>query len=151
MAKYFSKIVDRYFMRWISPDTWHTHHPLDMKRFYGFVKALRRYSRKRGSPRLRANIIMAAKIKHPELDEECLEERADYFSSLAHKILDYESTPFPDPLVEKTNPHAVAISLGMIQKVDEHGRPHPAYTQEQIDNRLAEMFGDDWRERYRKW
>ncbi len=22
---------------WITPETWHTNHPLDMKRFYGFV------------------------------------------------------------------------------------------------------------------
>ena len=26
--------------RWIKPETWHTFHPDDMERFYGFVKAL---------------------------------------------------------------------------------------------------------------
>lgn len=46
-------------------------HPSDMERFYLFLKALKRYSRK--SHRIAGlyeNILKAAKEYHPNLDEE---------------------------------------------------------------------------------
>jgi hypothetical protein len=41
---YFTPAIDKYFASWILRDTWHTGHPLDMARFYCFVRAVDHFS-----------------------------------------------------------------------------------------------------------
>jgi hypothetical protein len=45
-----SKVVGRYFEAWIALDSWDSFHPLDLQRFYRFVKVVARYSRKPPPP-----------------------------------------------------------------------------------------------------
>jgi hypothetical protein len=118
MSHYFSKIIDCYFLQWIAPDTWVTYHPLDLERFYQFVKAIKRYSRSNHGPKIQENIIQAAKKKHPEFINDLINEMAEDFSGRVHQILDYESAPFPDPFVEMRNPHAVSLYLDSLEVSD---------------------------------
>jgi hypothetical protein len=149
MSLYFSKIIDRYFLSWICPDTWATYHPSDMERFYKFVKAIKRYARSNYGPKIYKNIIKAARKEHPSFDEGHIMEMAENFSSIVHKILDYESTPFPDPIVEMRNPYKVSLRLRSIQKSDKKGNLHPFYTENQIEKILEKNFGPGWRKRSR--
>jgi hypothetical protein len=117
-----------------------------MGRFYQFVKALRRYSRKQGwRPRLREKIHSAVISEHPDFDPSAANEMADFFSALANNILDCASTPFPDPLVEMRNPHQVEQWLSSTQRVAEGGILRPVYTDHQIDEILRKTFGKDWK------
>jgi hypothetical protein len=150
MSLHFSKIIDRYFLSWICPDTWATYHPLDMERFYKFVKAIKRYARSNYGPKIYKNIIKAARKEHPGLDEGHIREMAEDFSSIVHKILDYELTPFPDPIVEMRNPYEVSLRLRSIQRADKKGDLRPFYTDKQVEEILDKNFGPDWRERSRQ-
>lgn len=40
---YFSKITDAYLHDWLAPTSWDADHPLDVHRFYRFVRALYHY------------------------------------------------------------------------------------------------------------
>ena len=150
MGIYFAKMIDRYFLSWIRPDTWDTYHPFDTERFYKFVKAIRRYARVNYGPKIRQNIIEAARKEHPRLDEDYIKEMAESFSSIVHKILDYESTRFPDPMVEMRNPYAVRIHLRGVEKADRKGILRPFYSEKQIEDILVKNFGPDWDVRSRR-
>ena len=147
MSRYFSKIIDRYFLQWIAPDTWVTYHPMDMERFYQFVKAIKRYSRTNYGPKLLKNIIKAAKKEHPEFSDDLINEMAEYFSGRVHQILDYESAPFPDPFVEMRDPYAVSLYLRRLRVSDRKGGFRPLHSQAEIDKILEKNFGTNWRER----
>lgn len=148
MSVYFSKIVDRYFLRWITPSTWFTYHPLDMERFYQFIKAIKRYSRCSYGPKIRKNIIKAAKKEHPNFTDDLIEEMADDFSARVHQILEYESVPFPHPYVEMRNPYSVSLYLHSIQIPDKKGDLRPLYGEAEIEKILERNFGCDWRKRW---
>jgi hypothetical protein len=148
MSVYFSEMIDRYFLAWIRIDTWHTAHPSDMERFYKFVKALKRYSRKKSALNISENIKKAVREHHPNFNEDYLDEMAQDFSSTVFQILDYEKAPFPDPLVEMNDPYAVSLHLGTLRKYDSNGRSMPLYSEEQIEKFLVRHFGKDWEERW---
>ena len=144
--RYFSPVVDRYFLQWIVLPTWDSMHPMDMQRFYQFLKALKRYSRKDWSAYFIQNIVNAAKHFHPNRDADCIRKAAVRFLEIAEDIFAYESAPFPDPLVEMRNPYQVALYLRSLRVYDEHGREQDMYSQEEIEKILEENFGPDWRE-----
>jgi hypothetical protein len=144
MSKYFSPLVDRYFINWLSLPTWDSMHPLDMQRFYQFLKAMRLYSRSPWQIKFRENIIKAAKKLHPNLQQEYIVEIADVFMHHAEIAFAYDAAGI-DPIVEMRSPHAVALSLRILEYIDEKGNNHPIYTQEQIEKILIENFGEDWR------
>jgi hypothetical protein len=152
MAKYyFSKVVDRYFNHWIRQDTWHTGHPLDLERFCQFLKAIRKYSRRRHwTAGFHDNIVEAAKLYHPEMDEISIFEMADHFTDKAETVFAYEAAMFPHPLVEMTNADQVWSYLYSLQVADAEGNPHGMYSLEEIEKLVAESFGKDWREKRRK-
>lgn len=147
MTKYFSKTIDKYFIAWISVDTWDSHHAYDMKRFYKFLKALLQYSRKPWLGLLHENIIQAVKKEHPYFDEGTANESAGFFSSLAVRIYDFNSTVFPDPLVEMKNPYSVLTQLRR-QKIYSNGNSKPLYSENQINSILEENFGENWQEEW---
>jgi len=120
-----------------------------MERFYRFVKAIKRYARSNYGPKIYENIIKAVRKEHLNLNDDHIEEMAAYFSSIVHKILDYESTPFPDPIVEMRNPYAVSLRLRSIQIADKKGNFHPFFSEKQIEEIIAKNFGSDWRDRSR--
>ena len=104
MDSYFSKIIDRYFLKWIGPDTWASFHPLDMERFYQFVKAIKRYRRNNSKYNIRHNIIKAVRSEHPNLNDEFIEKMCEKFSGIAHHFLEYSSAPFPIRQIERGTP-----------------------------------------------
>ena len=120
-------------------------HSSDMERFYQFLKALKRYSRKHWAKGFYDNIIKAAKDYHPNLDEEHVTEMADSFLKEAETCFAYDEAPFPDPLVERTNPYLVSLSLRRIQVLDDKGNANPLYTFDEVEDILAKEFGKDWR------
>lgn len=146
MTVYFSKIVDRYFRQWINLPTWDSMHPFDMTRFYQFLKAFQKYSRNRSLTRIRRNIIRAAHNNHPELDNEYIEEVANFFTTQAGRIFAFQAAQFPDPLVEMRNPYQVSLYLRTLRKIDDSGESISLYTHEEIEGILAENFGTNWRE-----
>ncbi len=89
--KELSPTVAKYFMKWILTSTWYTEHTCDMDRFYKFVKAVKRWSKKRPSGELVRQLI----VEHGGPLED-LEKMADHFKSLYVEILEYEDTPFPE-------------------------------------------------------
>jgi len=150
MSRYFSTIVDRYLNHWIALPTWGSKHPLDMQRFYQFLRALKRYSRKDWTLDFRERIFRAAKDNHPEFDESYLVETIDYFVRQEEIICDYHSAPFPAPLVEMSNPYLVASYLSLLLVVDDEGNERSMYTSEEIEEILAKNFGKDWRN-HERW
>ena len=53
--KYFTPSIDKYFAAWILRDTWDSGHPLDMQRFYRFVRAIDHFSKAIRRPPLDLN------------------------------------------------------------------------------------------------
>ncbi len=96
MAEYFSEPVDRYLMAWIRPESWNSKHPLDMRRFYQFIKALRNDSQSPSIPMEFAEKLEAAvKECHPDLTARVISEIASPYFVAAETIFDYESAPPP--------------------------------------------------------
>ena len=139
-------MVDRYFNHWISLPTWDSMHPMDMARFYQFVKALRTYSRNSWRDKFHQNVLAAAKEKHQGIDESYTRDMIEFFFNRAEAVLAFESVLFPDPVVEMRNPSVVLAYLRQFhQVVDEKGNTRPLYTPEQLEDMLEENFGKDWK------
>lgn len=139
-------MTDRYFIHWIGLPTWDSMHQMDMMRFYQFVKALRTYSRKSWQNMLYKNIILAARDYHSNVNENHLIDMAEFFTGQANIVLDFDSTTFPDPLVEMKNPRLVLAYLRQFhQAADLNGNTRPLYTPEQLENIMIENFGANWR------
>ena len=137
MSSYFSKAADRYLKAWIFRRTWDTRHPDDMKRFYQFLKSLRRL-RHDWSIDFRRKLLKAVKDYHPNLREEYAENKVAVFTEKAQSVYDYVKVGFPVPSVEMKNPYRVANEF--------HAHKMPDAEIEQI---LAENFGKNWREQER--
>jgi hypothetical protein len=143
MPTFFSKVVDRYFRQWIALPTWDSMHPMDLGRFYQFLKAIKRYSRKHWATRFHQSVVEAATEFHPRLDKEHVHRMADFFLETARTIFEYESAPFPDPLVEMRNPHEVSLYLRTLRVYDNDGNVQYRYTSEEIEQILKENFGSN--------
>jgi len=89
MESYFCVKADEYLMHWLGPRTWDSRHPLDMERFYRFLKVLHRYSRKDWSKNFRENLTRAARSVHGRATEESL----GFFTEKANTVYDYERVP----------------------------------------------------------
>ena len=82
-----SPVCKKIYLVWIDQETWYTAHPLDKRRFYNFVSVYLQYSRKNiSSTNLKEDIILRYKGK---LDNEYLEDRAEYYSCLFDELVDY--------------------------------------------------------------
>src|SRR5919197_5186345 len=99
-----SRVVSRYFDVWICRDSWDSHHPLDDERFYRFVKAVARYSRRRAPSPADVHALIIKKWSGQGVDHVELEKIATEFAELYQTLLNYEKTSgFPDPLIERTD------------------------------------------------
>jgi hypothetical protein len=124
-----SRVVARYFDAWICQDSWDSFHPLDTARFYRFVKAVVRYSRRVASEAEVHALIVERWSEQVESQE--LDERAKEFAELYATLLAYEKTKgFPDPLIERTDIAQFYVAL----RGDKHYR----------NRRMTEVWGKDW-------
>lgn len=131
-----SRVVNRYFEAWISQNTWNSSHWLDNERFYRFVKAIIRYSRRKPTENdIRYKIMEIYKGK---LDEEFLYEEAERFTYKYSIILAYERTKdFPNPIIEKNNIFSYYFHL----------RPHYHNNTKELERIMAEVWGKEWKKK----
>jgi len=130
-----SPVVARYFDAWICWDTWDSHHPFDNQRFYRFVKAVVRYSRRR--PPLSGHIrSLVVKKWSGRRTPAALRKAADDFARLYETLLEYEKTRgFPDALIERTDVvrYHLKLTLGK--------GPNDAH----VNRTMTDVWGNDWR------
>jgi hypothetical protein len=130
-----SKVVGRYFDAWICRDTWDSFHPLDNQRFYRFVKAVARYSRRPPLPRDIKTLIVERRGGDRRITA-ALSKTADKFVDLYQTLLEYEKTRgFPDALIERTN-----IVRYYLRLTSGSGSNH-----HHINRMMTDVWGKDWR------
>lgn len=132
-----SQVIARYFDAWVCRDTWDSHHSLDNQRFYRFVKAVARYSRRR--PPLPGHIrTLIVQRWSGRLAPAALSESADEFAELYQTLLEYEKTRgFPDALIERTD--IVRFHLKLTSGAGPND-PH-------VNRAMTDVWGQDWRVR----
>lgn len=82
-----SPICQKAYERWIDVETWHTSHPLDKRRFYGFVNAYLQYARKEiGEENLRRDIVNRYA---GNLEANFLETKAKYYAYLFGELVQF--------------------------------------------------------------
>ena len=111
--------------------------PLDNQRFYRFVKAVARYSRRRPPlPRdIKACILKRWRGRRAAA---ALNKTADQFVDLYQTLLEYERTRgFPDALIERTN--IVRYHLALTSTA----RPNPQH----VERMMTDVWGTGWRAR----
>ncbi|MCQ3932537.1 MAG: hypothetical protein DPW16_18970 [Chloroflexi bacterium] len=150
MTKYFSPMVDKYLSHWICQPTWDSMHPKDMERFYIFLKALQRYSKRDWFSELNATLLRAAKDFHPSVEEDLLAKTIGIFLEKAEVVLNYAKAEFPNPVVEMRNPFEVRGLLTTRKYLDRDGNEQTMLSDDEIEEILIKNFGKNWRDTYRK-
>lgn len=150
MKIYFSPLVDKYLRHWIEEPTWDSMHPKDMERFYMFLKALQRYSKRNWFSELKGTLIGVTKDYYPLLEEDQLAKTIDLFLEKARVALNYTKAPFPNHVVEMRNPFEVRSSLTTSKYLDAEGNEQTLYSIEQVEEILIKNFGENWREAFWK-
>jgi len=141
-----SSLIEKYYLRWVKgPDLFS--HPNDCNRFYQFVKACLRYSRRKSDlcgPWLQYFLDrdLRERIVNLQAREEVILEATILFEHL----IDFSKVSFPDHVLEMRNPYKVKAQLEGLFYSDDR----PVYPQEKIERILAEKFGESWREDYLK-
>jgi hypothetical protein len=82
-----SPVVRRMFQQWIKSETWYTGYACDQDRFYRFVWAVVRYSRRRPEGR-ELESLMIQKWKG-RLAQDVLEQQARGYASLYTRLIDF--------------------------------------------------------------
>lgn len=138
--KRLSPVVNRYFENWICQDSWLSFHPLDKQRFYRFVKAVMRYSRKScpSAADIRA-LILSRRGELKTIEE--LDNAAEQYADMYETLLEYERTgDFPSTMIERTN------IVRFHAQLTSHGKACPQY----IDRVMSRVWGKDWQTRLNK-
>ena len=131
-----SKVVGRYFEAWIALDSWDSFHPLDLQRFYRFVKAVARYTRKPFPPGDVRALIKARRNKQRSAD--ALDHAADRYAEIYETLLEYEKTRgFPDPLIERTS---IVKFHGQLLSSQQTSNAH-------IERIMSDVWGKDWQKK----
>lgn len=128
-----SQVIGRYFDTWICRDTWDSHHRLDDQRFYRFVKAVARYSRRPPRPSDVKNLIVQK--RGAGQTSSTLRKAADEFVELYETLLEYEKTRgFPDALIERTDivRFYLRLTLGADRKA------------QHVNQSMTDAWGQDW-------
>jgi hypothetical protein len=143
-TEYFSPLVDKYLLAWIGPSTWTSFHQADLGRFYKFIKALSRYSRKSITQTLSSTVVSSAQDVHPEMSPREIQNVAQEYCEIAQHLLQFMQAPFPDPLIEMRNPNDVFLHLRSL-RVYHHDRGWiDMYSLEEIEEFLGAHFGEGW-------
>ena len=140
-----SPVVSRYFDVWIINDTWDSGHRLDRERFYRFVKAVVRYSRKIPSPGDIQELIEQQwqKTRSPK----ALQAAADEFSSLYQTLIEYERiNDFPNAMIERKNIRSFYHRLIREYEIIQKGKRIPEKpSKHHIDDVMTRVWGKSWR------
>lgn len=84
----FTGITKRAYLAWLSHDTWHSGHQLDMKRFYHFVHCYVVYARKPiGSSFIYQDLV---ERKFGKSTDKIVQGVAHKFASLFDELVDFE-------------------------------------------------------------
>jgi hypothetical protein len=129
-----SPVVHRYFEAWIHRNTWDSYHSQDNEKFYRFIKAIARYSRRVPSP---ADIYtLIVERWKGQRDSAKLDETAERFADLYQTLMDYEKTGgFPDPLIERTDIVKYHLELSV----------HSRDNRQHVNMTMTDVWGKDWR------
>lgn len=140
-----SPVVGRYFDAWIRQDTWDSGHRLDRERFYRFVKAVARYSRR--PPALHDIRLLIVTRWKQRRQNKWLNREAEQYAALYEELLEYERTRgFPDPLIERTSTVRFFYALQ-----DSSRRAHKGKVDVQhVDKVMTDVWGKDWREKLKQ-
>ena len=141
------ELIEKYYKGWIKWPTLLQAHP-DRERFYRFVKACIRYSRRNidtGWLRYFLERDLAKRYSEQYRDEIIAE-----ILILFERILDFNKTSFPDHILEMKNPYAIYGVLRRYGYVDKDGKEKPYYSDAKIEKILRDNFGPSWREDYRR-
>ena len=123
-----SPVVGNYLEARICRESWDSHHPLDNERFYRFVKAVARYSRRTPSSGDIHSLIVSRWGPSAR-------RAAARFVELYETLLAYEKTRgFPDALIERTD--IVRYHLELSIRGSRNARS--------IDRAMTDAWGDDW-------
>ena len=145
-----SPVVSRYFDNWIDNDTWDSGHWLDRARFYRFVKAVTRYSRKTPHPGSLQELIIQRWRKRRT--NKALAAAADDFASLYQTLIEYEGTDdFPNAMIEHNNILSYYHRLIRESEVIRKGkRIQEKPSKHQIDSVMTRVWGESWRDQLNK-
>ena len=142
------KLVEKYYSVWINGPAL-LGHPLDNGRFYKFVKACLRYSRKRVHEEW-LRYFLERDLKERYTNEQYRDELISELMILFQHILDFNRVSFPDHVLEMRNPYLVKMELERYHYIDENGSEKSLHSDSQIERILADNFGASWREDYRR-
>ena len=134
--KKMSRIVSKYYYAWINGTILFGDFS-DEQRFYRFVKSCIRYCRSRVNGYWLRGYLekdLPGKFYDTEYREQVIQKAVSLFDH----IVDCENTPFPDHLVEMTNPALVKMQLRSFETFD--GKRY--YSDEQMDEIVTKNFGD---------
>ena len=142
------KLIEKYYRMWANGPTL-LEHPSDRDRFYGFVKACIRYSRRRlHGAWLRYFLERDFQKRGP--DTEQIDQLISEVVILFEHILDFNKAEFPDHVLEMRNPYTVKLGLGSYLHDDGKGGVRPRYSEKEIERILRDNFGASWEKDYRR-
>ncbi len=130
-----SPVIARYFDSWICHDTWDSHHLFDRERFYRFVKAVARYSRRAPLPG-DVQALIVDRWRHRRV-RTALHRATERYGALYQTLLEYERTRgFPDALIERTNIVRYYLRLAPRSPNAQH-----------FDRTMTNVWGKDWQKK----
>jgi len=135
-------LVEKYYSNWLGSTTL-LGHPDDRERFYRFVKAYCRYTRKpRNGQWLRYFLERDMLNRYP--DKEYTENKIIEIVSLFDYLIDFFKVDFPKPILEMHDPYKVMSEM----QRKERGDGSKFFSEEEIKATIERNFGKDWKKRY---
>ncbi len=142
------KLIEKYYLVWVNGPTL-LEHPLDKDRFFRFVKACIKYSRRalrEGWLRYFLERDLQRRYANDKYREQLIVETVILFQN----ILDFNKVSFPDHILEMRNPCTVKMALECYYYTDKNGNKRPLHSRDEIEKILRDNFGAFWEEDYRR-
>ena len=137
-----SKLIEKYYKTWVNGPAL-LGDINDNERFYRFIKACIHYS-KRNINEVWLRHFLERDVKG-EPGNKYSDKKIQEITILFQRILDFHATTFPDHVLEMTNPYLVSLQLHRLRGIDK-----PYLPEEEIEKRITDNFGANWRDDYKK-
>ena len=138
-------LIQKYYKNWINTNTLIID-GADEYEFYKFVKACKKYDRKKRNGRKTWDVgYLKCQLEKDFKNRFIKDYRKDLISNIIDKfqtIIEYEKAEFPNYILEMRNPYRVKDALLRLIKLD--GSQY--YSDDEISKRLEKNFGKDWKE-----